>query len=122
MRLLVAAFFLFCTTACASARAPGSNASPDSGLRLQVASVAQETTFLPGVKVIVLLRDGAVREVGKTDEYGIFVLPRQFTKPSIARAVLLCHPLFYCAALRVDTGTLEAYDEDFVSLAPLVLQ
>lgn len=83
---------------------------------LTVITAADNRTVIPGADVVVIEATGHARTIGKTDRFGAVEVA--LTTPW--RAILVCHPLFSCGALRPED--VEGFATRTIALPPIVLR
>jgi hypothetical protein len=94
------------------------NAGDAASVTLTVLNAADNSTGIPGVKIAVIGYDGGEEAVAETDAWGQVDLPAAILGRS--RLVTVCHPLFYCGALRKED--LAGLQKRTIAIAPLVLR
>jgi hypothetical protein len=121
---------LVLTITLACARMPG---APSQGFTTAVSTdhsqmvfkvgSAQTQQMLSGVKVTVIGRDGAERELGTTDMFGTFKVPKSVLREHGGRLVLFSAVGFFTGAMRIDDPELDFYmfDERYIQLAVVAL-
>jgi hypothetical protein len=91
---------LLVVTGCAHAQVHEAPKRSDTIL-LRVISAADNATRIPGAEVFSVGDRGALMKIGSTDAYGqIKVRHSAVTTSMNAVAIVVCHPVFFCGALR----------------------
>jgi hypothetical protein len=86
---------------------------------LRVISAADNATRIPGAEVFVVGDHGALVRIGATNTYGEIKVRRSaLTTSSNAVAIVVCHPVFFCGALRSED--VAPRDQATLALAPFV--
>jgi hypothetical protein len=86
---------------------------------LRVINAADNATRIPGVEIFTVGDGGALRRLGATDVNGEIRLERSaLPKSTNAVAIIACHPIFFCGALRADY--VAPRDEMTLAIAPFV--
>ena len=75
---------------------------------------------IPEVEVSVITDQGAVRVIGATDRFGEVTIPKSELVRS--SAVLFCHRLFFCGAIRPQESRLTDYREYLITIAPVTVR
>jgi hypothetical protein len=93
---------LIFTAACAHAQPP-SAAKRSEVVLLTVISAADNATRIPAAEVFAVGDRGALMRLGATDLNGEITVGRMvLTTEANAVAVVVCHPMFFCGALRAE--------------------
>jgi hypothetical protein len=75
---------------------------------------------IPEVEVSVSTNRGDVRVLGETDRFGrIAIVKSELAGDS---AVLFCHRIFFCGAIRPQESRLIEYDEYLITIAPVTVR
>ncbi len=85
---------------------------------LSVINAADNSTGVPGVEIAIVEANGTQRTLGQTDTWGRVTLSADVLDRS--QVILVCHPLFYCGALRREDFI--GFRERTIAIAPLVLR
>jgi hypothetical protein len=118
MRSIVAAIVVLSTLP-GCAHGQSATAQRSSTVLLKVISASDNATRIPAAEVFTVGDHGALVRVGVTDTYGEIKLDRAaLPKSSNVVAILVCHPVFFCGALRADY--VAARDEMTLAIAPAV--
>lgn len=113
---------LITCSGCGSTTAPlvGSSTTSTAVVVITVVNAANTAMPIPEVEVSVITSNGAVRVIGETDEFGqIAIVKDEFAKAS---AVLFCHRLFFCGAIRPHQSRLVEYGEYLITIAPVTVR
>ncbi|MGH9419283.1 MAG: hypothetical protein ACRD3J_04855 [Thermoanaerobaculia bacterium] len=109
---------LLVLTGCAHAQEQGAAKRSDIVL-LRVISAADNATRIPGAEVFSVGDRGALTKIGSTDTYGEIKVKRAaVTTSTNAVAIVVCHPVFFCGALRSEY--IASRDEATLALARAV--
>jgi hypothetical protein len=114
MRNALLAILIF-TAVGSCAHGASKTAAASAHLEVTVISASDNRTRIPGAEIVLLDLSGE-RHLGKTDEFGNIEI--DLARPW--RAVLICHPLFSCAALR--PADVDGFETRTIALAPVVLR
>lgn len=113
---VIAALVLLANCAAAQQRP---TAHRSEAILLRVLNAADNATRIPGAEVFAVKDQGALGRIGVTDVNGYIKVPRSaLTTSGNAVAVVVCHPVFFCGAQRVED--LAPRDEATLALAPYV--
>jgi hypothetical protein len=70
---------------------------------LRVISASDNATRIPGAEVFTVGNQGTLSRVGATDTFGEIRIDRSaLSTRENAIAIVVCHPVFFCGALRAD--------------------
>lgn len=107
-------------TACAQTKPAVPVRAPleERDVTLRVVAATDFRTAVAGAEVSSVTDTGALVTIGETDTSGTITVPSEVVAHS--RAVLICHPLFNCGALRFED--LSGFRERLLALAPVVVR
>src|SRR6202035_3739919 len=101
---------------CRSARIEGAvRPAASAAIEITVASAQDTTILLPDVEAFAV-EDGHLVLIGRTDQFGDIRISTNILPHSTA--LLFCHELFFCGAIRVKKSSLSEYREYFITLVP----
>ena len=94
-------------------------AARSAAILLRVISAKDNATRIPGAEVFSVGDRGALVRIGVTGTYGEIRIDRSvLPKSGSVIAIVVCHPVFFCGALRADY--VAPRDEVTLAIAPAV--